>query len=155
MATNVFVSFDHDDQNQVNGFRSLVKNPNHPLDFHDHSLKEPLLERSGRPIRYPPNDIRSKPVKDEIRGKLDRASKMIVLIGQTTWQSDWVKWEIDTFYEMKSRLPGETWKRIRGMRLKGSENVAIPYALLNGRSTLYMNWDPETIDIWIEQDPNK
>jgi hypothetical protein len=94
-------------------------------------------------------------VKDEIRGKFDRASKMIVLIGQTTWQSDWVKWEIDKFYEMKSRLPGETWKRIRGMRLKGSETVAVPSALLNGRSTMYMNWDPETIDIWIEQDPNK
>jgi len=155
MATNVFVSFDHEDQNQVNGFSSLLKNPNHPLDFHDHSLKEPILDRSGKPIKYPPNDIRSKPVKDEIRGKFDRASKMIVLIGQTTWQSDWVKWEIDTFYEMKNRLPGETWKRIRGMKLKGSENAAIPSTLLNGRSTMYMNWDPETIDIWIEQDPNK
>ena len=61
MATNVFVSFDHEDRNQVNGFSSLVKNPNHPLDFHDHSLKEPILDRSGKPIKYPPNDIRSKP----------------------------------------------------------------------------------------------
>ena len=155
MATNVFVSFDHDDQNQVNGFRALVKNPNHPLDFHDHTLKEPVLDRGGKPIKYPPKDIRSNPVKDESRSKLERASKMIVLIGLTTWKSDWVKWEIDTFYEMKSRLPGEAWKRIRGMRLKGCENAVIPSALMNGRSTMYMNWDPETIDKWIEQNPNK
>jgi hypothetical protein len=66
-----------------------------------------------------------------------------------------VKWEIDTFYEVKSRLPGETWKRIHGMRLKGSENANIPPALLNGRSMMYMDWDPETIDKWIEQDPNR
>jgi hypothetical protein len=154
MATNVFVSFDHEDPDQVSGFHSLVRNPNHPLDSHDHSLKEPVLYWRGKPIKYPPDNTRSTPVRDEIRGKLDRASKMIVLIGQTTWQSDWVKWEIDTFYEMKSGLNDWAWKRIRGMRLKGSENAPIPAALLNGRSTIYMNWDPAAIDAWIEEDPN-
>ena len=154
MATNVYISFDHEDQDQVNGFRSLVINPNHPLDSHDHSLKEPILFWRGKPIKYPPDNTRSGPVRDEIIGKLDQASKMVVLIGQTTWQSDWVKWEIDTFYEMKSRLTDRAWKLIRGMRLKGSENAPIPTSLLNGRSTIYMNWDPAAIDAWIEEDPN-
>jgi hypothetical protein len=42
MAVNIFVSYDHDDQKQVGGFKLLKNNPKHPLGFHDHSLKEPL-----------------------------------------------------------------------------------------------------------------
>ena len=79
MATNVFVSFDHDDQNQVRGFKALISNPNHPLDFHDRSLRDPILGRSGIPLKYPPNDPRSKPVRDEIIGKFKNASKLVVL----------------------------------------------------------------------------
>ena len=155
MAANVFVSFDHDDANQVNGFKALIKNPNHPLDFHDHSLKEPITDRSGKPIKYPPSDTRSQKVKEEIRGKFDRTSKLVVLIGDETWRSEWVEWEVNTFFKMKSSLPGETWKRIRGMKLKGSENARIPSALINGKSTKCMDWDPATLDHWLDQDPNK
>jgi hypothetical protein len=155
LPINVFVSFDHDDANQVNGFRSLTKNPNHPLDFHDHSLKEPVTDWSGKPIKFSPSDPRSKPVRDAIQEKFGKVSKMIVLIGDNTWQSDWVQWEINTFYNMKSQLPGETWKRIRGMKLKDSENAIIPSALMNGRSTMYLNWDPIQIDRWLDSDPNQ
>ena len=56
MPTNVFVSYDHNDQAQVNGFKALKFNPNHPLDFQDHSLREPVTDRSGNPIVRPPND---------------------------------------------------------------------------------------------------
>ncbi|MFC2005990.1 TIR domain-containing protein [Chloroflexota bacterium] len=91
MATNVFVSFDHDDQNQVNGVRSLVENPNHPLDFHDHSLKEPVRDWTGEIVKYQPSDPRSKPIRDGLLGKFQNASKMVVLIGYDTWQSPlWV-----------------------------------------------------------------
>lgn len=155
MATNIFVSFDHDDQDQVNGFRSLVENPNHPLDFHDHSLKVSVRDLTGKIIKYSPDDPRSKPIRDEILDKFQRASKLIVLVGHDTRQSDWVQWEVDAFYNVKSKLPGETWKRIRGMKLKGCDNAKIPKSLLNGRSTKYMNWDPDAIDRWIEENPNK
>jgi hypothetical protein len=40
--------------------------PKHPLDFHDHSLNEAVRDRGGKPIKYPPSDPRSKPVRDEI-----------------------------------------------------------------------------------------
>lgn len=155
MPANVFVSYDHDDQNQVNGFRSLIQNPNHPLDMHDRSLKEPVTGSTGKPLRYPPNDPRSKPVRDEIINKFNSASKLVVLIGDDTYRSDWVSWEIGTFFQMKSVLPGDTWKRLRGMTLKGSDNATIPIALLNGRSTQHLKWDPETLDIWFDTDPNK
>ena len=153
MAANVFVSYDHDDQNQVNGFKLLKNNPNHPLDFHDHSLKEPVRDKYGKPIKYPPNDSRSKPVRDEIIKKFDKCSKLVVLIGDDTYNSDWVEWEINSFFEMKEVLSGEnTWKRIRGMKLKGSDRANMPNALMNGRSTKELTWDPETLDKWLDQD---
>ena len=155
MPTNVFVGYDHDDQNQVNGFKAIKYNPNHPLDFHDHSLKEAVVDRTGRPIKYPPSDPRSQKVRDEIKAKFDRASKLVVLIGDRTHASEWVDWEVRTFYDMKRPLSGEnTWKRIRGMKLKGSDNAAMPNALMNGRSTMPLNWDPEALDKWLDENPN-
>ena len=154
MATNVFVSYDHDDQKQASAFKLMKQNPNHPLDFQDHSLKDPVLGPSGKPIKHPPSDARSKPVRDAIKKKFERASKLVVLIGDNTHDSAWVDWEINTFIALKEQLSGEnTWKRIRGMRLKGSDNATIPSALGN-RSTKVLAWDPEAPDKWLEQDPD-
>jgi len=155
MAANIFVSYDHDDQQQVSGFKLLKNNPKHPLDFQDHSLKSAVLDRSGKPIRYPPSDARSKPVRDEIIKKFDNASKLVVLIGDDTHNSDWVDWEINKFYEIKQKISGEkTWKRIRGMKLKGSKTANIPTAL-GGKSTEVLQWDPEALDRWLDIDPDK
>jgi MTH538 TIR-like domain (DUF1863) len=149
--TNAFVSFDHDDQRQVGGFKSLKNNPRHPLDFRDHSLKAPVQDRSGKPLNYPPSDQRSKPVRDEIISKFTNASKLVVLIGDKTAESEWVDWEIKTFVEMKNKVSGaETWKRIRGMTLKGSADAVIPSALYNGQSTQWLAWDPEELDKWLD-----
>ncbi|MDK2743739.1 MAG: TIR domain-containing protein [Nitrospira sp. BO4] len=154
MPANVFISFDHDDQQQVAGFKLLKNNPNHPLDFQDHSLKDAVRDRSGKPIKYSPSDVRSKPVRDEIIRKFDRASKLVVLIGDNTHNSEWVDWEIKTFYEIKEKLSGEnTWKRIRGMTLKGCEHATIPNALYNGRSTQWLAWDSEALDKWLDSVP--
>jgi len=113
--------------NKSQGFKLLKNNPKHPLDFQDHSLKDAVRDRSGKPIKYPPSDSRSKPIRDEIKRKFDRASKLVVLIGDDTHNSEWVGWEINTFYEMKKGVSGEkTWKRIRGMKLKGSGKATIP-----------------------------
>jgi hypothetical protein len=153
MAANIFISFDHDDQQQVAGFKLLKNNPRHPLDFQDHSLKDAVRDRSGQPITYSPTDPRSKPVREEIRRKFDRASKLVVLIGDSTYNSDWVNWEINTFYEMKEPVSGQnTWKRIRGMTLKGSEQANIPNALYSGRSAQWLAWDPEELDKWLDID---
>ncbi len=154
MAANVFISFDHDDQRQVGGFNLIKSNSKHPLDFRNHSLKEPVTDRSGRPIVYPPSDSRSKPVRDEIMRKFENASKLVVLIGDRTYASEWVDWEIKIFYDIKNRLSGQnTWKRIRGMRLKDYNGTLIPEAL-GGRSTQVLNWDPEALSRWLDQDPD-
>jgi hypothetical protein len=154
MAANVFVSYDHDDQRQVGAFKLLKHNPNHPLDFQDHSLKDAILGSSGKPLTYPPTDARSKPVRDAIKKKFERASKLVVLIGADTHNSDWVDWEIKTFHTMKEDISGDkTWKRIRGMNLKGSDGATVPTAL-GGRSTKVLAWDPETLDKWLDLDPD-
>jgi hypothetical protein len=76
----------------------------------------------------------------------------VVLIGDYTHQSEWVDWEVNTFFAMKRQLSGEsTWKRLRGMTLKGSETAAIPRSL-GGQSTRVMAWDPEALDNWLDQD---
>lgn len=155
MAANIFISFDHDDQQQVGGFRSLIANSKYPLDAHDHSLKEPVTDRSGKPIKYPPSDLRSKPVQDEILKKFDKCSKLVVLIGDDTYKSEWVEWEVDKFIQKKEPLSGgNTWKRIRGMRLKGCDNAIMPNSLMNGRSTKELTWDPEALEKWLDQDPD-
>ena len=155
MAANAFISYDHDDQLQVAGFKLLKNNPKHPLDFRDHSLKEPVRDQYGNIIKVGPDDPRSKPVRDEIKKKFENASKLIVLIGDDTHASAWVNWEVNAFYEMKETLSKEkTWKRIRGMTLKGSDNARVPSALYKGRSTQWLAWDPEALDKWLDQDPD-
>ena len=152
MPANVFISYDHDDDKQVQGLKSLVANPNHPLDFHDHSLKEPVEDKNGNPIKLAPSDARSEPVRKEILKKFGKASRLVVLIGDNTHDSEWVAWEIEAFYSMKQKLSGDkTWKRIRGMRLKGSKDAEIPQAL-KGKSTKAMDWDPEALDKWLGSD---
>lgn len=55
---------------------------------------------------------------------------------------------------MKKGLSGEnTWKRIRGMTLKGSGDAKIPDAL-GDQSTRVLAWDPEALDNWLDQDPD-
>jgi hypothetical protein len=77
------------------------------------------------------------------------------LIGDDTHESDWVNWEIDSFFALKKEISGDnTWKRLRGMKLKGSDNAAKP-AALGGQSTEVMTWDPEALDKWLDLDPDK
>lgn len=96
-----------------------------------------------------------KPVRDKIKSKFGNASKLVVLIGDDTHNSDWVAWEIDTFIELKTPLSGEnTWKRIRGMKLKGCDSATMPSALMNGRSIKELTWDPEALDKWLDQNPD-
>ena len=154
MAANIFVSYDHDDQKQVGAFKLLKHNPHHPLDFQDHSLMDAVVGPSGKPLKYPPSDARSKPVRDAIKNKFERASKLVVLIGDDTHTSEWVDWEIKTFYEMKKQLLADnTWKRIRGMKLKGSQGATLPAALVQ-RSTKHLEWDSEAVDKWLDADPD-
>ena len=126
MPANVFVSYDNSDKDRVNGFISLINNPNHPLSFHDWSLKDPIVDKIQKPLPYPPSDSRSKPVKKEIKRLFDKASRMVVLVGDYTHTSEWVNWEIQTFFDNKVKIIGTTQDRILALRFKGYENAILP-----------------------------
>jgi hypothetical protein len=148
MTANVFISYDHLDQDRVNGFISLINNPNHSLSFHDWSLKDPIVDKIKKPLPYPPSDPRSKPVKKEIKYLFKKTSRMVVLIGEYTYLSEWVNWEIQTFFDNKAIMPGITQNRIRALRFKGYEKAILPPNLQN-RSGGTINWDLEELSEWL------
>lgn len=93
----VFISYKHDDRGYVDQVISVSRNPNSPLEFDDHSLAEAVLNEHGHVNRRPPSDFASTPVKQEIQKRLKQADKLVVIIGENTHSSEWVKWEMDTF----------------------------------------------------------
>lgn len=80
---NVFISFAHEDLDEVNLLRGQAKNENVDLQFEDHSVKEPFDSTSADYI------------KRQIRDKIDRCSVTVVYLSDKTASSKWVNWEIE------------------------------------------------------------
>lgn len=122
----IFISFDHDDTQQVLGFmalRNIVDN----FDFYNHKL--------DRRIDSSDVDYVCRVIRDEY---IRPASVTVVLIGNNTANSEWVKWEI-----AESRRQG---KGILGIRLKdkwGKIPDGIP-------SNAVGDWQPDKFASWIE-----
>jgi hypothetical protein len=151
MSINVFVSFDHADQKQLDAFELLKNKTKHVFESHDRSCKEVSPDGSEKSVTYQINDNSSKPLRDEIIKKFEQCSKLIVLIGNDTHKDEWVEWEIDNYYKMKDTLhPGKAWRMIRGMFLEGCEKATAPKAL-ESKSTKRLSWDPEALEKWIEE----
>lgn len=79
---NVFISFNHDDLNEVNLLRGQAKNEDVDLKFSDRSLKEPF------------NSENAEYIKRGIREKIDQASVTMVYLTKNSASSQWVDWEI-------------------------------------------------------------
>ncbi|MCD6099162.1 MAG: TIR domain-containing protein [Candidatus Marinimicrobia bacterium] len=78
----VFLSFRGEDKNLVDEFRKRAKDQKSPLDFIDFSLVVPFRSENAEYIRR------------GIRERIKNCSVTIVLVGETTYQSEWVDWEI-------------------------------------------------------------
>lgn len=151
LPVNVFVSFDHDDNAAVDGFKALSSNPNHPIVFHDRSLCEVVKSRRGKPIIYLPLDPRSKPVRAAIMSKFRQASRLVVLIGSRTHKSEWVVWEVTAFLSFKKSVTKKTASnRVCGMTLKGCGNSEIPKCL-SKHSVGVFQWSPRRLFEWMNQ----
>lgn len=122
----IFISFDHDDSQQVAGFMGL-RNIIDGFDFYNHKL--------DRRINSSDAEYVCKVIKDEY---VTPASVTVVLIGNKTANSDWVKWEIQT-----SKALG---KGILGIRLKDSWGV-VPQGI---PQDAVGDWQPEKFPAWIE-----
>jgi len=117
----VFLSFDSDDLQQIRGLRLLAANPNYDLEFYDESLKEQI------------ESIQAEYIKRVIRGKIERASVTLCLVGQNTYKSYWVDWEL--------KESEEQGNSIIAMALKGIESATFSKYLNDKNVTVY-KWDP-------------
>jgi hypothetical protein len=122
----IFISFDHDDTALVNGFLGLRQILD-GFDFYNHKLDRRIMSGNSEYI--------ARVIRDEY---MTPASVCVVLIGDRTAYSPWVKWEIA---ECKRQGMG-----ILGIRLKdtaGPIPEGIPPNAVGG-------WDPEKFSSWIE-----
>ena len=154
MPTNVFISFERHNLQQVNSIRALANNLQHDLEFHDRSEIEPVKDKKGTPLPYQPDDPRSKPIKRELRHLLKKATRMIVVIGEFTHESNWVNWEIQSFYDRYDSISGDGDKRIIAMYIRDTNNITLP-KILRTYSILQIKWDLDALSQWINTNPNQ
>lgn len=83
ISRHVFISFDHEDLDEVNLLRGQAKNDKLDLHFDDHSVKEPY------------DSANADYIKRNIREKIDRCSVTVVYLSEKTASSKWVNWEIE------------------------------------------------------------
>lgn len=82
-SRHVFISFDHEDMDEVNLLRGQAKNNKVDLQFDDHSVKEPY------------DSTNADYIKRQIREKIDRCSVTMVYLTDKSASSKWVNWEIE------------------------------------------------------------
>jgi len=102
---NTFISFDTEDEAQVNLLREQAKKENSNLDFRDYSLKEPFDERW----------------KAQCRERIAQTSATIVMIGSDTANREAVNWEIEESYRQG--------KKVIGVRIHRDRNDPVPAAM--------------------------
>jgi len=120
VTKHVFLSFVAEDLAAVNLFRGQAKNGNSALEFDDYSVKAPYNSQEATYIRA------------RIAEKIAMASVTICLIGDSTYRSSWVEWELQ-----KSAQLG---KAVLGVRLNSQRVDTVPLALLTVRAPI-MGWD--------------
>ncbi len=104
MAYNVFLSFAMEDKRLAEMFRGQAKNPRLDLEFRDYSIKEPF----------------DSAWKTNCERIIRMCSATICLVGQNTYKSEAVNWEI--------RKSAELRKGVMAVYISGSA-VVLPAAL--------------------------
>jgi hypothetical protein len=94
MAIRVFLSFVEEDLNLVNLFRGQAKRQDGELDFHDYSIKVPYNSNNAEYI--------GRGITDQIK----LCTVCVCLYGPTTYQSDWVNWELNKGISLGKPLMG-------------------------------------------------
>lgn len=122
----IFISFDHDDTNKVNGFLGL-RNIMEGFEFYNHKL--------DHRIKSSDVDYVCRVIREEY---ISPASVTVVLIGNRTAASEWVRWEIQESLRQGKGLLG-----IRLQDTLGSIPDGIPQNAVGA-------WMPEKFPAWIE-----
>ena len=111
-------------KNLVDLFRGQAKNKDSDLDFIDVSLRVPF------------NSENAEYIKRGIRERIKRSSVTIVLIGETSHESEWIDWEV--------RESLRLGKGVIAVKLESDSGLKIPRALIDNGITP-LPWDHEKI----------
>ena len=126
LKRRIFISFDHDDTQQVNGFLGL-RNIMDNFDFYNHKL--------DRRVQSKDDDYVKRVIREQY---INPASVTVVLIGNKTADSPWVQWEI-----AESKRQG---KGLLGIRIRGT-NGSVPAGI---PANAVGDWQPDKFAGWIE-----
>ena len=85
---NVFISFAHEDIDEVNLLRGQAKNEKSDMDFIDRSLQAPFDSR------------RADYIRNRLEDRIKQASMTVVYLSNDTASSEWVAWEVKTSVEL-------------------------------------------------------
>ena len=80
----IFLSFKIEDKPYVDGIRLMRFHPGTSLEFYDES------------VRTPYNSVNASYIRGKIKAKIARCSRTICLLGDRTYTSEWVNWELET-----------------------------------------------------------
>lgn len=89
---NVFISFAHEDVDEVNLLRGQSKNENSDIEFNDFSVKEPY------------DSVRAEYIKGKLTERINQSSTTVVYLSKDTPQSQWVQWEVEKSLELGKRV---------------------------------------------------
>lgn len=120
ISRHVFISFAHEDLNEVDLFRGQAKNDKLDLQFDDHSVKEPI------------DSANADYIKRNIREKIDHCSVTVVYLADKSAASKWVNWEIE-----------ESFKRGKGVIgvYKGDTSSAITPPAFQQNGCKAVKWE--------------
>jgi hypothetical protein len=149
MSTHIFVSYDHENAEDILSFRTLKSLVSPQLIFSDYALADKHAEAHGSLVKLLPDRPGSEEVEKKLHTYIEMSSRMLVLIGNNTHRNDWVDWQVDRFFREKLFAVGkESLHRILGMRLKECRNATVPKALLK-RDLTVIDWSPDTCNLWM------
>ena len=113
---NVFISFDMENEAQVELLRHQAKDNQFGIEFRDYSIKEPFDEKW----------------KTNCKIRISQTSTLICMIGENTAQREAVIWEINEAYRQN--------KKVIGVRIHRDKNHPIPKPLLGNEAPI-VNWN--------------
>ena len=131
----IFISYQHHDRNRAKGFNLMNHSPYVNVKFRGRHLLDPVNSENSDYIR--------RCVRDQLKG----SSVTVVLLGEKTHQSKWVKWEIEESLKRRNGVVAIRLKDQDAPLPKGSEVGE----LLDLCGAEVLDWDPHGLDGAIER----
>lgn len=121
---NVFISHHGKDDEHISNFKNLLNNNGY------------VLKNSSIDSTKPNQATNPEYIKGLLRDRIKWASVTLVLIGQNTYDREWVNWEVE-----EANRQG---KRIVGVFIQGATDADVPEALDKYGNAL-VGWNSEKI----------